>query len=53
MQVIPLATHWIHMWSFLQPEEDRPAMDFGCNRLHMVARDLYSQFGWRATRRLT
>jgi hypothetical protein len=28
-------------------------MDFGCNRLYMVTRDLYSQFGWRATRRLT
>jgi hypothetical protein len=48
-----LATHWIYMWSFLQPEEDRPAMDFGCNRLHMVAWYLYSQFGWHATRRLT
>jgi hypothetical protein len=46
MQVIPLATHWIHMWSFLQP-------DSGCNRLHMAAWDLYSQFGWHATRRLT
>jgi cellulose synthase/poly-beta-1,6-N-acetylglucosamine synthase-like glycosyltransferase len=45
MQVIPLATHWIHMWSFLQPEEDRPAMDSGCKRLHMAAWDLYSQFG--------
>jgi hypothetical protein len=28
-------------------------MDFGCNCLHMVALDLYSQFGWHATRRLT
>jgi hypothetical protein len=53
MQVIPLGTHWIHMWSFLQPDEEHKAMDFGCNHLHTVARDLYSQFGWHATRRLT
>jgi hypothetical protein len=28
-------------------------MDSGCKRLHMSAWDLYSQFGWHATRRLT
>jgi hypothetical protein len=31
------------MWSYLQPVEDRQAMDFGCSRLEMVARDLYNQ----------
>jgi hypothetical protein len=36
MKVIPRATHWIRMWSFLQPEEPRPAMDFGCSQLEMV-----------------
>jgi hypothetical protein len=52
-EVIPLTTHWIHTWSFLQPEKARLAMDFGCNCLHMVAQNLYSQFRWHAIRRLT
>jgi hypothetical protein len=46
LQVIPLAIHWIRMWSYLQPVEDRQDMDSGCNRLEMVARDIYSQCGW-------
>jgi hypothetical protein len=53
LQVIPLVTHWIHMWSFLQPSMDRPDMDSGCNRLATVARDFYSRCGWRSERRLT
>jgi exonuclease III len=53
LQVIPIATHWIHMWSFLQPEDVRQDMDTGCNRLAMVAREFYSRFGWRSDRRLT
>jgi hypothetical protein len=52
LQVIPLTTHWIHMWSFLQPAEERLAMDIGCNRMATVARDLYSRCGWRCDRRL-
>jgi hypothetical protein len=47
MQVIPLATHWIHMWSFLQQMEKRGDLVTGCNRLEKVARDLYSQCNWR------
>jgi hypothetical protein len=53
LQVIPLATHWIRMWSFLRPVEQRRDMDTGCNRLATVARDIYSRFGWRSDRRLT
>jgi hypothetical protein len=30
------------MWSYLQPVEDRQDMDSGCNRLEMVARDIYT-----------
>jgi hypothetical protein len=47
LQVISLAIHWICMWSYLQPAEQRQDIDIGCNRLAMVARDIYSQFGWR------
>jgi hypothetical protein len=53
LQVVPLAIHWIRMWSYLQPAERRQDMDIGCSRLAMVARDIYSQFGWRFDRRLT
>ena len=37
LQVIPLVTHWIRTWSYLQPVEHRNAMDSGCNILEMVA----------------
>ena len=48
LQVIPLAIHWIHMWSYIQPKEERHRMNTRCNRLATVARDLYSRCGWRA-----
>ena len=53
LQVIPRATHWIRMWSYLQPEELRQDMDSGCNRLETVARDLCNRFGWRPFSRIT
>jgi hypothetical protein len=52
LQVIPLATHWFHMWFYLRPEEERLAMDIGCNQLAMVARDFYIRCGCRANRRM-
>jgi hypothetical protein len=45
LQVIPMVTHWIRMWFYLQQEEQREAMDSGCNRLEMVARDLFNRCG--------
>jgi hypothetical protein len=39
LQVIPMATHWIRMWSYLQQKEQWEAMDSRCNRLETVARD--------------
>jgi hypothetical protein len=33
LQVIPLVTHSICMWSYLQLEDERAALDIGCNRL--------------------
>jgi hypothetical protein len=53
LQVIPLVTHWIHMWSYLQPAGQRQDMDTGCNRLATAARDFYSRCGWRSDRRIT
>ena len=47
MQVIPMATHWIRMWSYLQPTDKRAVLDSGCNRLLLVARELYTQCSWR------
>jgi hypothetical protein len=42
MQVIPLATHWIRMWFYLQPTDKREKMDTRCNRLESIVRDLYT-----------
>jgi hypothetical protein len=53
LQVIPMATHWIRTWSYLQPLEQRDVMDSGCNRLETVARDLFNQFGWRRDNRIS
>jgi hypothetical protein len=49
----PLATHWIRMWSFLQPIERREALVIRCNRLELIAWDLYNQSSWRFYPRLT
>jgi hypothetical protein len=53
LQVIPVASHWIRMWSYLQPVEVQEAMDIGCNHLETVARVLFSQFGWRRDNHIT
>ena len=53
LQVIPTATHWIRMWSYLQPAEKRHAMDCGCITMETVAADLYNQAGWRFANRIT
>jgi hypothetical protein len=47
MQVIPMITHWIRLWSYLQPEEKRGDMYSGCNRLETVTRDSLSRCGCR------
>jgi hypothetical protein len=48
LQVIRMATHWIHEWAFLLPEEQRVHMD--C--LETVAQDIFNQGGWRLFKRL-
>jgi hypothetical protein len=53
LQVIPLATHWIHMWSYLRSADQRRDLDIKCNRLETVAWDIYSRFSWRFDGRLT
>jgi hypothetical protein len=52
LQVIHMATHWIHEWSYLLPEAQQAHMDSGCSRLEMVARDIYCLATRRSTRRL-
>jgi hypothetical protein len=39
LQVIPMITHWIRTWSYIQQEKRRVEVDYGCNHLEMVARD--------------
>ena len=52
LQVIPLTTHWIHSWSYLQPVELRQVLDSGCTRLETVAKDFYNRSGWRFEKRI-
>jgi hypothetical protein len=52
LQVIHMATHWIHEWSCLFLKAQRAHMNSGYNRLEMVARDIYILATWRSTRRL-
>jgi hypothetical protein len=52
LQVIFKMAHWIRLWRFLLPVEQRACMDSGCNRLLMVAQDIFYQATWRHTRRL-
>jgi hypothetical protein len=53
LQVIPMVTHWIRTWSYLQQEEQWGEMDSEYNRLEMVARDLFNRCGWRLHKRIT
>jgi hypothetical protein len=54
LQVIRRAAHWIHLWAFLLPEEQREHMASGCNRLLMVAQDCFFRAtGWRYISRLS
>ena len=51
LQVVHQAVYWIHMWSFLLPQDQRTLMDCGCSRLMAVLRAIFNR-GWRHTRRL-
>jgi hypothetical protein len=52
LQVIHKTTHWIHMWSYLLPEDQRVHMDTRCTRLMEVVRTIFNQGGWRRTNRI-
>jgi hypothetical protein len=52
LQVILIATHWLRTWSYLQPVEQRDAIDSGCNHLETVARNLFNQYDWRCDNRI-
>jgi hypothetical protein len=53
LQVILRAVHWIQLWDFLLPEDERKDMDTGCNRLLAVTQDFYHRAtGWRHKNRI-
>jgi hypothetical protein len=52
-QVIPLASHWLRIWSCLQSEELHQDMVSGYNRLKTVALDLFNLCGWRHVARIS
>jgi hypothetical protein len=43
LQVLRLAAHWILLWSYVLPEDQREYMVIGCNRILTVAQDFYFQ----------
>jgi hypothetical protein len=52
LQVIPMIAHWIRTWSYVQQEEQRAEMDFGCNCLETDAQDLFHRCGRRSHKRI-
>jgi hypothetical protein len=48
LQVIRMAMHWIHLWSYILPVNQWEPLAIGCNLLLVVARDFYFQvIAWR------
>jgi hypothetical protein len=43
LQVIWQAIHWVQLWAFLLPEDQRDDMGIGYNRLLMVVQDFFFQ----------
>lgn len=52
LQVIFRATHWIRSWAILSKEEEKDLLKKGCQRLEVIAMDLYSKAGWSIWRRI-
>jgi hypothetical protein len=53
LQVIPMVTHRIRMWSYLQQENQWVEMASGSNRVETVARNLSNRCGRRLHKRIT
>ena len=49
LQVIHMAVHWIQLWAFLLPSNQRDLMMAGCTRLLLVAREFFSWDTWQHT----
>jgi hypothetical protein len=52
LQVIHTKVHWIQLWRFLLPEDQRESMISGCNRLMNGSQDIFYQATWRPAKRL-
>jgi hypothetical protein len=52
LQVIHMATHWIQLWAFLLPSDQRELMVARCSRLLLVAQDFFSRHTWQHISRL-
>ena len=52
LQVIHMAVHWIQLWAFLLPSDQRDLMVAGCARLLLVAQDFFSRHTWQHISRL-
>ena len=52
MQVIHMTAHWIQLWAYLLPMDQRELMVTGSTRLLMVAQEFFSRVMWQHVRRL-
>ena len=53
LQVIHMTVHWIQLWAFLLPSDQRELMVAGCTRLMQVAQDFFSRRTWQHLSRLS
>ena len=53
LQVVHRAVHWIQLWAFLLPSDQRDLMVAGCTRLLRVAQEFFSRHTWQHISRLS
>jgi hypothetical protein len=47
LQVINMATYWIHTWLFILSPDQLEHMDSKCTQLMAVVRAIFTQGGWQ------
>ena len=52
LQVIHMVAHWVQLWAFLSPPDQRDTMATGCSHLLMVAHHIFSQSSWQPLSRI-
>jgi hypothetical protein len=54
LQVLYRATHWFRFWAQMQKSDgDKEIIKEACHQLEVVAMQIYANFGWRFTYRIS